>query len=102
MRDRISAPSSRLGYVSFASKGYVAAKILAPTSDINSDDLKSFRNIRYHCTNNGRVDDPDQCSVLGSDDVVFASNPSLIDARNNPETLRYQDALNSRLANSLR
>ena len=85
---------AELGYVSFASKGYVAAKILAPTSDINSDDLKKFQEyLRYHCTNNGRVDDPDQCSVLGSDDVVFASNPSLIDARNNPETLRYQDAV---------
>lgn len=85
---------AELGYVSFDSKGYVAAKILAPTSDINSEDLKKFQEyLLYHCKNNDRVDDPDQCSVLGSDDAFFESNPSLIEARLNPGTLRYQDAV---------
>lgn len=85
---------AELGYVSFTSKGYAAAKILAPASGINSEDLQKLQEyLLYHCANNWRVDDPEQCSVLGSDSALFASNPSLIDAWDDPASLRYQDAV---------
>ncbi len=82
------------GYVDFSSKGYVAAKLLAPSSGFSAENLSKFQEyLHYHCLNNSMVQDSEECSVLGADRALFASNPGLIDARNNPENLRYAETV---------
>ena len=86
--------NAEMGWVDFAEKGYVAAKILTPSSGIEGEESKKLQEyLHYHCSNNPLVDDVNDCSILSPELISFTDNPGLLNAFNNPSNLRYANSL---------
>ena len=81
-----------MGYVSFSSKGYVAAKALLANLELNPGERAKLNDyLRYHCETNVAVSNKSECKSLGGELKAFRSRPPLVEAAENPSILRLVD-----------
>lgn len=84
--------NAEAGYVSFADKGYVAARALLSNLQLSkASESKLIDYLRFHCGTNISVSDRGECESLGKDVKTFRSRPSLTEAAENPSILRLLD-----------